>query len=247
MTSQKAVPLRTRKPRHANVMLLRNRTVAKISVREQIATAQPPRTRISKVRATVLHLGACQLKSLNDCSSNALHELSCGHLFCSECIVAHLRASKKKRDYCSTRRKSLSGANLNMKQRKLACFLCRKFGQCGCCKRETTSSEGGSSRTSHKCGAGEGCYIRPPGGMCVHMRQRSNCKECSKNLCPHNKALKGGTFANFVGAARTANMANTRASADFASSLRKGAVPYASMIASVLIARVVVEALCAFT
>ena len=179
MASKAPHNLRARKPHH--VLVLRSHKILKRNASDHISQAQAPRTRISKVRTNVPHDGACQMKSLNDCSSKALHELSCGHLFCSECIVAHLKANKRKRDYRPTRRRSISVANLNMKQRKLVCFLCRKIGQCGCCK--PAASESASSNRSPS----EGCYIKPPGGMCVHLRQRSNCKQCSKNVCPHNK------------------------------------------------------------
>jgi hypothetical protein len=105
-------------------------------------------------------------------------------LFCSGCIIAHLKASKRKRDYRSTRRRSLTESNLNMKQRKLTCFLCRKAGQCGCSRR---AAGDGDTPPSAPLTQDKGCYARPPGGMCVHLRQRSNCKLCSEGLCPHNK------------------------------------------------------------
>jgi hypothetical protein len=174
---------RIRKSRASQVMVLRNRSVSKDSAAaaKPVVLAHAPRTRICKVRKNVLHNGVCQLKSLNDCSSNALHELSCGHLFCSGCIVAHLKASKRKREWRSSRCRSVSEANLNMKQRKLTCFLCRKSAQCGCCRAIAAAGNASRARRS------EGCYSRPPAGMCVHLRQRSNCKLCSKGVCAHNK------------------------------------------------------------
>ena len=132
--------IRTRRPR-ADVIILRRRRCVKRAASCPIISTVAPLTRVSKVRSKVLHDGACQLKSYNECRSSALHEISCGHLFCSECIVAHLKSKKKRSEYRSGRRKSLSEANLSMKQRKLACFLCRVPVQCGCSKRAGSDSD----------------------------------------------------------------------------------------------------------
>jgi hypothetical protein len=92
--------IRSRRPR-ADVIILRQRRCVKRAASYPIVPAAL--TRVSKVRSKVLHEGACQLKSFNECCSSALHEFSCGHLFCSECIVAHLKSNKKRREYRSGR------------------------------------------------------------------------------------------------------------------------------------------------
>ncbi len=183
-TTISSAPIRTRRPR-ADLIILRRRRCVQRAASHQIISTLAPLTRVSKVKTKVLHDGACQLKSLNGCCSSVLHELSCGHLFCAECIVAHLKSNKKRSEYRFGRRKSVSEANLNMKQRKVACFLCRVPVQCGCSKRAETAPDV-LAESIDRPGGNRGCYMRPPGGKCVHFRQRSNCKQCSKT-CPHGK------------------------------------------------------------
>ena len=181
-------PPRIRKQRKNDIIVLRQRRFVNRRAADPIAAAPAPLARISKVRPHVVHSGTCQLNEFNACVSTALHELACGHLFCSECIVAHLKvlkASKKRGpgDYRLGRRKIVSEANLNMKTRKVTCFLCRKAVQCGCSKRVASDDE---ILVGARLAADGGCFTRPAGGMCVHKRQKSNCKQCSKT-CPHGK------------------------------------------------------------
>lgn len=105
------------------------------------AKGPAPRSTISKdvgraPKSDVFHDGVCLMKESGyECTSTALHEFTCGHLLCAECIVAHLKqraVASKKRDFGRRRSRPLTEATLNMKTRKLMCFKCKQHVQCGC-------------------------------------------------------------------------------------------------------------------
>jgi hypothetical protein len=112
------------------------RTASAPSLRlDQSLNGQPPRSGLTKraaasggccappetaPEAKVFHNNECLMREVSDCSCDALHLFSCGHLFCASCVVGGLRSQasgKRKRliqngDYKSARSLKMTEATL---------------------------------------------------------------------------------------------------------------------------------------
>jgi hypothetical protein len=157
----------------------------------------------SLVVTHAFHANVCVQRWINDCSSQAHHMFSCGHLFCASCVVGGLRSQlsfKPKRSMrqngnyknsARTHRLTEDSLSAVLAKRKFVCFLCMQPRWCGCRGARGIRKPGQNQDGMYQ--RDLGCFIQPlkpirGKRLCPHSQHKSTCTNCvASAVCKHSK------------------------------------------------------------